>query len=355
MVPDSNRLQGVSASGDLEGFESPEAAPAPAFKAEPWVPPSLVGVIIEKKKMKSLMRRSDARPLLQLFLCVSSIALYGWLYYLSWGTRWVIPTIILFGGTLSLFAYSASHECAHGTAFKTRWLNEVVFWFSSLIYGQEPMYRRYSHAEHHTYTWFWEKDAQMSFTVRQKVDLWTYIRWYLGIEYRFVFVAVRNAFGKFSEKTRRFTPASELWPMRRNSIVFVTVWVALAALSIYFQSMLVVWFYVIPKIVGDVISRSFVATQHFEMGEDDLDLTHSTRSIKNNWFYGLYYWNMSYHVEHHFAPTVPFHKLPALNAEVKTRLPEPRGVIPLTIDIYKAMRNRHLSIETDALEVPAPH
>ncbi|KRQ04961.1 hypothetical protein AOQ73_15305 [Bradyrhizobium pachyrhizi] len=328
--------------------------PPPAIKADVWVPPSLEGTTVEKKKMKALMRRSDIAPLIRLFVCVLSIVLYGWIYCLSWGTIWVIPTVVLFGGTLCLFAYSASHECAHGTAFKTRWLNEAVFWFSSFLFGIEPIYRRYSHAEHHTYTQFWGKDAQMPFTVRQKVNLWTYIRWYSAIEYHFVYVryAVRHALGNFSARIRKFTPLSELLPMQRNSIVFVSIWVGVAALSIYFQSMLVVWFYIVPKIVGDMIMMSIVATQHFEMGEDDLDLTSTTRSIRNNWFLELYYWNMSYHIEHHFAPTVPFHKLPELNAEIKEKLPEAKGVIPITIDIFKAMRKRNLNIEADALKMP---
>jgi len=328
-----------------------------AMKADPWVPPSLRGAKVERQKLKSLMRRSDAKPLFRLFLCVASITFYGWLYWLSWGTFWVIPAVVLFGGTMSLFAYSASHECAHGTAFKTRWLNETVFWFTSILFAQEPVYRRYSHACHHTYTWFWEKDAQMPFTVRQKVDLWTYFRWYSALEYHFLFVkiVIQHALGRFSERTRSFTPQSELWPMQRNSIIFAAIWIVAAGASIYFQSMVLVWFYVVPKVVGDMINMTVVGTQHFEMVEDDLNLADTTRSIKPNAFLDLYYWNMSYHIEHHYAPTVPFHALPELSAELNDKLPKPVGVIPITIDIYKAMRRRKLSVEKDALEMPTSH
>ena len=81
----------------------------PAIDADPWVPPSLEGVHIERKKLKGFMRRSDTIPLIRLLLSVLSISFYGWLYYISWGTIWVVPTVILFGGTMSLFAYSLSH------------------------------------------------------------------------------------------------------------------------------------------------------------------------------------------------------------------------------------------------------
>jgi len=324
--------------------------------ADRWVPPS-VDTAVDRKTMKSLMRRNDSTGLFKFALCVLSIGFYGWFYYLSWGTWFVVPTVILFGGTMSLFVYSLSHECAHGTAFKTRWLNEAMFWFSSMLFGQEPLYRRYSHAVHHTYTWFWEKDAQMPFTIRKKVNLFIYLRWYTGLEYHFLFVwlAVKHALGRFTERTRAFTPAAELPKMRRNSIIFVAIWLSVGALSIYFQSLAVVWFYIIPKVVGDMISMTFIGTQHFEMGEDDLNLLHTTRSIKRNWFWDLYYWNMSYHIEHHYAPTVPFHALPQLHEKIGRALPEPEGVIPITIDVYKAMRNRHLSVEADALRMPTNH
>ena len=64
---------------------------------------------------------------------------------------------------------------------------------------------------------------------------------------------------------------------------------------------------------------------------------------------------MSYHIEHHYAPTVPFHALPQLHEKIGRALPVPEGVIPITIDVYKAMRNRHLSVESDALRMPMNH
>jgi fatty acid desaturase len=329
----------------------------PAIKAEPWVPPQIAAADIDRKTLKKLMRRNDYIGILRLIVCLASFVFYGWLYYISWGTLWIVPTVILFGGTMSLFAYSLSHECAHGTAFKTRWLNEAIFWFSSILFGQEPVFRRYSHAEHHTYTWFWEKDAQMPFTVRQKVGWWEYFRWYSSLEYHFLFmkIAIRHALGLPSKRTRSFVPETELWPMQRNSMIFVAIWAVAIAVSIYFQTMALVWFYVVPKVVGDVINMTYVGTQHFEMGEDDIELLHTTRSIKPNWFVDLYYWNMGYHIEHHFAPTVPYHALPELNRQLSDVLPEPKGAVAITRDVFKAMKNRHLSVETDAMKMPTSH
>lgn len=197
----------------------------------------------------------------------------------------------------------------------------------------------------------------MPFTVRQKVGWWEYFRWYSSLEYHFLFmkIAVQHALGRPSKRTRSFVPDSELWPLQRNSIIFVAIWAAAIAGSVYFQALALVWFYVVPKVVGDMINMTHVGTQHFEMGEDDIELLHTTRSLKPNWFIEFYYWNMGYHIEHHYAPTVPYHALPALNKELKEVLPEPKGIIAITWDVFKAMKNRHLHIEADAMKLPTSH
>ena len=57
---------------------------------------------------------------------------------LSLGTWLAVPATVFYGAVLTVPAYSLSHECAHGTAFRSRWLNELVFWVASLIY-LEPL------------------------------------------------------------------------------------------------------------------------------------------------------------------------------------------------------------------------
>ncbi len=69
----------------------------------------------------------------------------------------------LHGVFLSVQVYALGHETAHGTAFRTRWPNEAVLWVTSLLYFEEPLHRRYTHANHHTYTWHVGKDSQMPF------------------------------------------------------------------------------------------------------------------------------------------------------------------------------------------------
>ena len=48
--------------------------------------------------------------------------------------------------------FAPMHECSHGTAFRTRWLNEFAYRLVSLVYISQPTWYRYRHAVHHTYT-----------------------------------------------------------------------------------------------------------------------------------------------------------------------------------------------------------
>ena len=124
-------------------------------KTSPPTPTNVTssGVEIDKKLGKQLMKRSDRPGLIWLAQWIVLLILSAYAMYRSMDTAWFIPMLFFYGTMIALPAYALSHECAHGTAFRTRWINETLFWISSLIYYEEPYYRRYAHARHHTYTW----------------------------------------------------------------------------------------------------------------------------------------------------------------------------------------------------------
>ncbi len=304
-----------------------------------WVPPG-VDITLDRKTLKALMRRSDRIPLIRLAICLGILGLLGWVYAQSFGTWAFVPMLLLFGGATSLFVYSLSHECSHGTVFRSRWLNETIYWIASLLFGQEVLYRRYSHAAHHTYTMFVGKDAQLP--IVQPAGLTSYIIWYTGVFYhvQFMKILVLHSISRFSAGTRAFTPASELPRVARNSRIFLCIYAAAAALSVYFQSGFLLWFWLIPKLAGDPIMMAFAGAQHFEKTENSHDLRESTRSYRPNRLVDLFYWNMSYHIEHHLHPTMPFHALPRLNALVRDQLPVPKSMVGATIEIARSWRAR---------------
>ena len=112
--------------------------------------PESSGVAIGRKTLKQLSRRGDRPGLVYLGLWALALGAGGAAVHFALGTWAIVPAMILYGSVLTVPAYSLSHECAHGTAFRGRRLNEAVFWVTSLIYVQGPHFRRYAHARHHT-------------------------------------------------------------------------------------------------------------------------------------------------------------------------------------------------------------
>jgi fatty acid desaturase len=302
--------------------------------ASPVGPMPIAELGLDRKSLKELMRRSNAVPLRRLALCLVALGFLGYLYVSAMGSRWFLPALFLFGSTLSLTVYSLSHECSHGTVFRSRWLNETIFWATSLLFGQEVLYRRYSHAAHHTHTMFVGHDAQLPFA--QPVGLKAYLLWYSGVLYhsQFLRVLFLHSLGRFSDKTRSFTPPEELPRMVRNSRLFIVIYAGAAAVSWYFSTTVLLWIWLLPKLAGDPVMLTYAGSQHFEKEENTIDLRRSTRSLRPNWLIDLFYWNMSFHIEHHLYPTVPFFALPKLNALIKDRLPEPEGILSATGSVF---------------------
>ncbi len=275
-------------------------------------------------ELKLLYQRRDALGLIYFggWLCLTGGA--GFLYYLSFATYWVVPALMLYGTILAL-AYAMSHETAHGTAFRTRWLNEAVFWFTSFIYGQEPNYRRYSHATHHAYTGMHGLDAQMPW--QHPMTLGIYLKKISGYSeiVGFPTVWIRHALGDIPDRVKEFTPEKK-WPrLIWGARLFLG---AHAALIAGFAVAGVWWipfvFFYGPRLVGGPLATNvFDITQHGEMNEEVLDMRENTRSVKTNRLTNFVYSNMSHHLEHHLYPLVPFHALPALNRRIRDQLPEP--------------------------------
>ena len=55
----------------------------------------------------------------------------GVLAFYSLGTLWAIPAFLLYGTLYGGPADSRWHEAGHGTAFKTRWINDLVYQLAS--------------------------------------------------------------------------------------------------------------------------------------------------------------------------------------------------------------------------------
>jgi len=283
------------------------------------------------------MKRSDRPGMIWLAQWIVLLLATGYLMHLAQGTAWYLPMLVIYGSAIAVPAYALSHECAHGTAFRTRWINEALFWISSIIYYEEPCYRRYAHASHHTCTWQNGSDAQMPFETPMTFKGWLLETSGIGYFIWITRIMIANAGGNFSDRVKSFTPASELPKLKWGARVMLVVYLLLV-IAIMAGADFLFWYLVLPRILGNPVLFLYTLIQHVDMEEDQPDLRKSTRSFETNAFSQFLYMNMNYHVEHHMYPTVPFHALPALNDAVKDQLPQPDpGFIRTNYRVLKAI------------------
>jgi fatty acid desaturase len=299
------------------------------------------GVVFDERQLKALARRSDGPGLRHLGLWISMLIGSGFLLHLSLGGAAVVPAMVLFGTVLTIPAYSLSHECSHGTAFRTRWLNESVLWLTSLIYMEGPMMRRYAHARHHSYTWMQGKDAQMPFHTPLTPKGWLLEISGIG---QYLYDAehmVRNALGRFHPDVVDFTPPSELPKLKWEARAMLSTYAAGATATALSGALWPLVYLLVPRLVGGVAMQLFTIIQHAEMEENTPDLRRSTRSFTTNRGARFLYANMNHHIEHHLYPRVPFHALPKLNEALREQLPEPsRGLFVTNLEVLRAVARR---------------
>lgn len=117
---------------------------------------------IPRKEMKALMKRSDQPALRDTLLWFGLMAVTALGAMLLWGTWWCVPFFIAFGVLYGGASDARWHEHGHGTAFKTPWMNDVVYVIASFMILRNPVVWRWSHTRHHTDTIVVGRDPEIA-------------------------------------------------------------------------------------------------------------------------------------------------------------------------------------------------
>jgi len=309
------------------------------------------GISVDRALLKSLMYRSDRPGLMFLLQWGGLLVATGSLVWLSMGTLWVWSALVVYGSVICVPAYAMSHEAAHGTAFRTRWLNEIVFWVTSLVYMEEPLHRRHTHTSHHTRTWYSGQDYQMAVELPMKLKEWllevsgySLLKFHAGALFQ---LATR----RYSTMLLNVTPKNELPKLTRNARVYLAIYAAVGVLIFAGQTWLL-WFVVLPRILGVPAMSLFTILQHAEVEENTPSILESTRSFVTGRLGRFLYLNMNFHVEHHLYPQVPFYALPMLNQEVRDDIPEPDpGFFKTNLEVLSVVTRRSLGKNTTAQSI----
>jgi fatty acid desaturase len=276
---------------------------------------------ISRKDMKELMRRKDGPALRDTAIWFLSLAISGGLAWSFWGSWACVPFFIVYGVLYGSASDSRWHECSHGTAFKTPWMNDAVYHIACFMILREPTIWRWSHTRHHTDTIIVGRDPEIA--VPRPPDI-------LGLALNLFALKTGttaigklflHAAGRLTAEEMTFVPEMERGKVYLVARIYLLVFALVIAACLATGSILPAMFVGLPTFYGSFLGLFFGLTQHAGLAEDVLDHRLNSRTVYMNPIFRFLYWNMNYHVEHHMFPMVPYHALPRLHAMIKADCP----------------------------------
>jgi len=278
---------------------------------------------IPRKRMKELMKRKNGPAIRDTLIWLILLVGTGMLAYYAWGTWWAVPAFFVYGILYTSPGDSRWHECGHGTAFKTPWMNEVVYQFASFLVLRPATPWRWSHSRHHTDTYIVGRDPEIA---QPRPPVWRIILMEIVHLYggtKDIKRMFLHAVGIMDKEEKEYIPQSEFRKTFCESRVYVLIFATDAVACLYTSSILPAMFVVLPSFYGAILMVIFGLCQHLGLYEDVVDHRLNTRTIYMNPVFRFLYWNMNYHIEHHMFPMVPYHALPQLHAEMLGDCPAP--------------------------------
>jgi fatty acid desaturase len=278
---------------------------------------------VDRKLMKALMQRSDGPALrdtaIWLGLMVGFAALGIWF----WGTWAALPFFLAYGVLYASAADSRWHECGHGTAFRTPWMNDWVYELASFLMMRNSVTWRWSHSRHHTDTIIVGRDPEITAMRPPQLILMALNLVGLVAVPQSLAALARQAMGRLSPDEADYVPPGEHRRAFTVARIHVGIYAATIAAALVWQSWLPLVLVGGPRAYGIWLLPIMGLPQHLGLAEDVLDHRLNARTMIFGPVLRFVYWNMNYHIEHHMFPMVPYHALPRLHDAVRHDCPPP--------------------------------
>ena len=283
---------------------------------------------VPRKVMKELMTRRDGPAIRDTVIWLGLLILAGWGGVHFWGGWACVPFFVVYGVLYGSACDSRWHEAGHGTAFRTGWMNDLVYQIGSFMVARNPVAWRWSHARHHTDTIVVGRDPEIGFM--HPTSMLVNALHFVGVIDTWVSLKIlaRQAMGVMTPEERDYIPATELPKAVLAARVHMAIYLAALALALGLQSVLPLMLIGGPRLYGCWHMYMTGLIQHGGLAEDVIDHRLNSRTCLMNPVSRWIYWNMNYHVEHHMFPMVPYHALPRLHSLIKDDLPVPCPSIP---------------------------
>ena len=284
-------------------------------------PSTIIRRIIGTRRLAGFVERRNGPGLAFAAAHATLIAATGWALWRTLGTAWAVPATVVHGIVI-VHLFAPFHESTHYTAFRTRWLNTAAGWITGLVLMLPPTVFRYQHTAHHRYTQDIERDPQM---IPIGEHRWGFRYYASAVPYFQGILSglLRQPFGRLSSAERRDVPPALHGKVRREARMFWCFYLALATVSVHFESWLAVQLWLLPRIAGEPLMRIIRMSEHVGCARVP-SMLENTRTVLTTAPLRLLAWNMAYHTAHHALPQAPFFRLAALDAVLRDHVAETR-------------------------------
>ena len=205
---------------------------------------------VPRKRMKELMRRSDYPAIRDTAIWLGLMIGFAGLGIAFWGSWWAVPFFLAYGILYGSTSDSRWHETGHGTAFKTRWLDEGLYQLASFMIMRDPTVWRWSHTRHHTDTLILGRDPEIA--AMRPARLARLLANFFGLAdvplaFGLMFV---HASGRLTAEEADFVPEPERHKVYRTARIDLAIYAATIAAAVAFRSWLPVVLIGGPRLYG---------------------------------------------------------------------------------------------------------
>ena len=304
---------------------------------------------VEPATLRRLMQRSDLQGWLQAGGHLALAAATGALAWWCWSRQlWAgfAAALFMHGTVVSFFTGVAPHELAHGTVFRTKWLNRVFLYLYSLLSWWDPFDYGTSHTYHHRYTLHPTGDRENLLPLRPTVGP-TFLAQMFTVN---LLTRPGRVFGKGGVISTVAITSLAALGLVGSTKTPIRQWIAALHADQPAEARKSAWWargqllfhgavvaaglgtglWVLPLVVsaapfiGNWLVYFTGLPQHCGLQENVPDFRKCTRSMRLDPFTTFLYWRMNWHTEHHMYAGVPCYHLKKLAREIAADMPAPR-------------------------------
>lgn len=273
--------------------------------------------VVPPDVLKRLSTKSDVHGVVQTAAHIALLIAGGALVLATKGSWWVVPALVVQGIFINAL-FGAMHESVHYGSFKTRWMADLLAFFSGAAILNNAGFYRHFHYAHHRYTQDPDRDPELVTSGTPR----TWGQYLFRISaIPFLMLRARDIFlfplGRHSNVTY-IEPSA--WPeVARWGRWLLALYAVLIAGSIALDTDVLLWAWFIPLLVGLPLLRLYLLCEHTLCPNSD-DGFANTRTTLSNPLVRFLMWNLPYHAEHHLFPSIAFHHLPEAHRLLRPHL-----------------------------------